>query len=111
MGTHLYSLKSNLQINVKTINQQLNMGDRGDRSVFVGNLNFRATEDDIGHMFSQFGNVLSVRIVTDRDTGRPRGFGFVEYDSPECVDQAIQNLNGQDMMGRQLRLDRANKRN
>jgi len=80
-------------------------------SVFCGNLNFRCTEDDLGNLFSQHGNVVNVRIVNDRETGRPRGFAFVEFDDANSAQSAIQQLNGYEMMGRQLRLDSANQRN
>ena len=50
--------------------------DRQERSVFVGNLEFRASEDEVGNAFSKFGNIVNVKFITDRETGRPRGFGF-----------------------------------
>jgi len=81
------------------------------KSVFCGNLNFRCTEDDLGNLFSQHGNVVNVRIVNDRETGRSRGFAFVEFDDPSSVQNAIQGLNGYELLGRPLRLDQANQRN
>ncbi len=66
--------------------------------IYVGNLPFSATEEEIRQLFSQYGTVQSVSPVTDRDTGRPRGFGFVEMSGPDAS-RAIQNLNGKDMGG------------
>jgi len=80
-------------------------------SVFCGNLNFRCTEDDLGNLFSQHGNVTRVKIVNDRETGRSRGFAFVEFDNPQSANDAIAGLNGYELMGRPLRLDSANQRN
>ena len=64
--------------------------------IYVGNLPFTASEADIRALFSQHGTVESVSLPTDRETGRPRGFGFVEM-SQSDASRAIQNLNGQDM--------------
>ena len=80
-------------------------------SVFVGNIAWRTTEQDLGDAFAQFGPVNSVHIIMDRETGRSKGFGFVEFADPSCVDNAIQNMDGADIGGRQLRVNRANNRN
>ena len=77
--------------------------------IYVGNLPFSATEEEITQLFSQHGEVLSCALPTDRDTGRPRGFGFVEM-SPEDAAKAIQTLDGQDMGGRQLTVNEARPR-
>ena len=74
--------------------------------IYVGNLPFTASEADIRALFSQHGTVESVSLPTDRETGRPRGFGFVEM-SQSDASRAIQNLNGQDMGGRPLRVNEA----
>jgi len=74
--------------------------------IYVGNLPFTATEDAVRTLFSQHGTVESVALPTDRDTGRPRGFGFVEMSASDAA-RAIQNLNGQDMGGRQLKVNEA----
>ena len=79
------------------------------KSIYVGNLPFTATEDEVRDMFAAFGNVDSVRLMTDRDTGRPRGFGFVTMDDADA-DAAIAELNGQDMGGRPLRINEAQER-
>ncbi len=74
--------------------------------IYVGNLPFTASDDDIRTLFSQHGAVESVSLPTDRETGRPRGFGFVEMSQADAS-RAIQNLNGQDMGGRALRVNEA----
>lgn len=79
------------------------------KRIYVGNLPFSATEDQVREMFSAHGNVLSVSLVTDRYTGQPRGFGFVEMDDNEAV-AAIQATNGQDLGGRSLKVDEAKPR-
>ena len=78
-------------------------------SIYVGNLPFSATEDEIRQMFAAFGAVQSVKLISDRDTGRPRGFGFVEME-PSAAAAAIQALNGADMGGRALRINEAQER-
>jgi len=74
--------------------------------IYVGNLPFTASEADVRALFSQHGTVESVSLPTDRDTGRPRGFGFVEMNQADAA-RAIQSLNGQDMGGRPLRVNEA----
>jgi len=75
------------------------------KKIYVGNLPFDATEDAVRSLFSEYGTVTSVALITDRDTGAPRGFGFVEMD--QGADQAIQALNNQDMGGRSLKVNEA----
>jgi RNA recognition motif-containing protein len=77
--------------------------------IYVGNLPFSATESEIRDLFAQHGTVESVSLITDRDTGRPRGFGFVEMARADAS-QAIQNLNGKDLGGRPLRVNEAQER-
>jgi cold-inducible RNA-binding protein len=74
--------------------------------IYVGNLPFSASEADVRTLFSQHGTVESVSLPTDRETGRPRGFGFVEMSQADAA-RAIQSLNGHDMGGRQLRVNEA----
>src|SRR5690606_12851513 len=76
---------------------------------FVGNLPFSATETEIGDLFAQHGVVHSVRIITDRETGRPRGFAFVKMDDAE-VAGAVQALDGSAFGGRNLRVNEAEDR-
>ena len=70
--------------------------------LYVGNLPFTATEDSVRALFSAHGTVEKVSLITDRDTGRPRGFGFVEMSSPAEAEAAIQGLNGKNFGGRDL---------
>ena len=74
--------------------------------IYVGNLPFTATEAEVRTLFSEHGTVESVSLPTDRETGRPRGFGFVEMSQADAA-RAIQSLNGHDMGGRQLRVNEA----
>jgi RNA recognition motif-containing protein len=75
--------------------------------LYVGNLPFSATEEGVRTLFSQFGEVLSVNLISDRETGRPRGFGFVEMENAEA---AITGLNGKDFEGRPLKVNQAQER-
>jgi RNA recognition motif-containing protein len=77
--------------------------------IYVGNLPFSATESEVREMFAQHGTVESVSLITDRDTGRPRGFGFVEMARADAS-KAIQQLNGKDLGGRPLRVNEAQER-
>ncbi len=78
------------------------------KKLYVGNLPFSATEDAVRDLFAQYGEVVSVKLISDRDTGRPRGFGFVEM---ENADQAAQSLDGYDFDGRNLKVNEARERN
>src|ERR1700681_4373591 len=77
--------------------------------IYVGNLPFSATDAEIRELFAAHGTVESVSIITDRDTGRPRGFGFVEMSRADAS-RAIQNLNGKEVGGRPLRVNEAQER-
>ncbi|MCS7257979.1 MAG: RNA-binding protein [candidate division WOR-3 bacterium] len=70
--------------------------------LFVGNLPFATTEATLNQLFSQFGTVQSINMITDRYTNRPRGFAFVEMDSDTAAQNAISNLNGYELEGRQI---------
>jgi RNA recognition motif-containing protein len=76
------------------------------KKLYVGNLPFTATEDEITEMFGEFGTVHSVALINDRETGRPRGFGFVEVDDND-LSGMIQNLDGKELGGRALRVNEA----
>jgi len=78
-------------------------------TIYVGNLPFSATEADVRAMFEKHGAVESVKLVNDRETGRPRGFGFVEM-SANDAQTAIQQMNGFDVGGRPLRVNEARER-
>lgn len=77
------------------------------KNIFVGNLDFAATEASIRTLFENYGKVERVSVVTDRDTGRPRGFAFVEMTDSAEADRAIAALNGTDMGGRTLNINEA----
>lgn len=77
--------------------------------IYVGNLPFSATDDELRKLFSPYGTVQSVSLITDRETGRPRGFGFVEMPASEAA-RAIEGLNGKNMGGRPLRVNEAQER-
>ncbi len=79
------------------------------KSIFVGNLPFSATEDEVRDLFAAHGEVDSVRLMTDRETGRPRGFGFVTMADGDA-EGAIRALDGTDMGGRNLRVNEAQER-
>jgi RNA recognition motif-containing protein len=77
------------------------------KNIFVGNLSFNTTEDELRQLFESYGQVDRVAIMTDRDTGRSRGFGFVEMASNEDGEKAIAALNGQQVGGRTLNVNEA----
>jgi RNA recognition motif-containing protein len=78
------------------------------KKLYVGNLSFRVTSEELRELFSQYGNVTSASVISDRDTGRSRGFGFVEM--ADGGEQAIEALNGQDLQGRALTVNEAKPR-
>ena len=77
------------------------------KNIFVGNLDFAATESSIRALFAPYGNVERVNLVTDRDTGRSRGFAFVEMTEAAEADRAIAGLNGRELDGRSLNVNEA----
>jgi cold-inducible RNA-binding protein len=77
------------------------------KNIFVGNLSFGATEDAVRSLFEAYGTVQRVSIVTDRDSGQPRGFGFVEMTNDAEGEKAIAALNGRDLEGRTLNINEA----
>ncbi|XP_031223457.1 cleavage stimulation factor subunit 2 isoform X1 [Mastomys coucha] len=81
--------------------------DRSLRSVFVGNIPYEATEEQLKDIFSEVGPVVSFRLVYDRETGKPKGYGFCEYQDQETALSAMRNLNGREFSGRALRVDNA----
>jgi RNA recognition motif-containing protein len=80
------------------------------KRVFVGNLPWGFTSSDLESLFAEFGTVVSAQIITDRETGRSRGFGFVELDSAQAAARAIQGLNSKDLEGRPLKVNEAHER-
>jgi RNA recognition motif-containing protein len=79
-------------------------------NIFVGNLAFNATEDEIRQLFATYGTVDKVSVITDRDTGRARGFGFVEMPDSKAAKAAIAGLQGTDLGGRTLNVNEAKPR-
>lgn len=77
------------------------------KNIFVGNLDFAATDGSLRAMFEQYGAVDRVNLVTDRETGRSRGFAFVEMSNTEEADRAIAGLNGANLQGRALKVNEA----
>lgn len=77
------------------------------KNIFVGNLDFAATDSSVRALFERYGTVDRVNLVTDRDTGRSRGFAFVEMNNTEEADRAIEGLNGANFEGRALNVNEA----
>jgi cold-inducible RNA-binding protein len=80
------------------------------RKLFVGNLSFNTTSADLEALFAELGTCESASVITDRESGRSRGFGFVEMASNDEAQKAIAALNGRDLQGRQLNVSEANER-
>lgn len=78
-------------------------------NIYVGNIPYKSTEDDLGNLFAEFGDVTSVKIIQDKFTGRSKGFGFVEM-SDEAGANAVASLDGFEHMGRNLRVSEANSK-
>ncbi|KAL6738684.1 hypothetical protein Aduo_012206 [Ancylostoma duodenale] len=81
--------------------------DRSQRSVFVGNISYEVPEETIRQIFSKVGHVVHIKMVHDRETGKPKGYGFIEFLDVQTAELAIRNLNGYEVNGRQLRVDSA----
>ncbi|MGJ3251953.1 MAG: RNA recognition motif domain-containing protein [Elainellaceae cyanobacterium] len=79
-------------------------------SIYVGNLSYEVTQDDLSQVFAEYGTVKRVQIPTDRETGRMRGFAFVEMDTDEEESAAIESLDGAEWMGRDLKVNKAKPR-
>ena len=79
-------------------------------SIYVGNLSYSVTEQDLTNVFSEYGTVQRVHLPADRETGRPRGFGFVEMSTDAEEDAAITALDGAEWMGRDLKVNKAKPR-
>ncbi len=79
------------------------------KSIYVGNLPFSASEDDVRELFAAYGDVASVKLIDDRETGRFRGFGFIEMEDADAQ-SAIEALDGSDMGGRTLKVNEAKPR-
>lgn len=80
------------------------------KKIYVGNLSWNTTEDELTDLFAQYGEVISTRIITDRDTNRSKGFGFVEMAEEDAAVAAISTFNGKELDGRNLRVNEAEDR-
>jgi len=80
------------------------------KKIYVGNMNYNTSERQLQDLFAQYGEVSTVNIIVDRFTGKAKGFGFVEMENAEAADAAIAALNGQEFMGRQLRVNEAQEK-
>lgn len=80
-------------------------------NIYVGNLAYRTTDDELSELFGAYGEVSSARVITDRETGRSKGFAFVEMPDQASAQEAINAINGQDVGGRALRVNEARPRN
>ncbi|MBD1838451.1 RNA-binding protein [Coleofasciculus sp. FACHB-64] len=79
-------------------------------SIYVGNLSYDVTQEDLSQVFAEYGTVKRVQLPTDRETGRPRGFGFVEMETEAEETAAIEALDGAEWMGRDLKVNKAKPR-
>ena len=79
-------------------------------NLYVGNIAWTTTEEELENLFSEFGKVSAVRIITEGHSGRSKGFGFVEMESKENGESAIESLDGKDFGGRDLRVNQAKER-
>jgi RNA recognition motif-containing protein len=80
------------------------------KKIYVGNLSFQMSDHDLEALFAEYGPVTSASIVMDRNTGRSRGFGFVEFEDDSAAMNAIQGLNGREVQGRSLNVNEARPR-
>lgn len=78
-------------------------------NIYIGNLNYNIDEDELRKIFGEYGEIVSVKIITDRETGRTKGFAFVEMQDEEDAKRAISELNGKEVMGRNIKVNFANK--
>ncbi|MEO0013256.1 MAG: hypothetical protein RLZZ535_1645 [Cyanobacteriota bacterium] len=79
-------------------------------SIYVGNLSYEVSPEDLSEVFSEYGKVKRVHLPTDRETGRKRGFGFVEMETEAEEDKAIETLDGAEWMGREIKVNKARPR-
>ena len=80
------------------------------KKLFVGSLSWDTNDDGLHEAFSQFGEITEAKVITDRDTGRSRGFGFVTFNDDEAADKAIQEMDGFQLDGRAIRVNEAHDR-
>ena len=77
------------------------------KKIYIGNMNYNTTEDELGELFGQYGTVLSINIITDKFSGRPKGFAFVEMEEADAADAAISSLNEKEFAGRTMKVSEA----
>jgi len=77
------------------------------KNIYVGSLAYQTTDDELRQLFEQYGEVASAKVITDRDTGRSKGFGFVEMEAQDAAEEAIKQLNGTDLGGRNIVVNEA----
>jgi RNA recognition motif-containing protein len=80
-------------------------------NIYVGNLNYKLQENELEEVFNEYGEVSSVKIITDKYTGKSKGFGFVEMPNDDQAEAAIEGLDGKEVNGRQLRVNKARPKN
>jgi len=79
-------------------------------NIYVGNLNYSVKEEELNELFSEYGEVVSVKLIKDRETGRAKGFAFVEMSNDDEATKAIENLDGSDLEGRNMKVNQAKPR-
>jgi len=79
-------------------------------NIYVGNISYSSSEEDLGNLFSEYGNVTSVKIIKDKYSGKSKGFGFIEMDNEESGEKAISELDGKEIAGRNLRVNKAHSK-
>jgi len=77
------------------------------KKLYIGNLSFSVRDEELSNAFASFGTIVSARVVMDRDTGRSKGFGFVEFDSDDAGQNAIESMNGKELSGRPINVSEA----
>jgi len=80
-------------------------------NIYVGNLNYGITEDELREVFEKYGEVTSAKIISDKYSGRSKGFGFIEMSNDEEAKEAIENIDGTDVKGRNIKVNQARERN
>jgi len=82
-----------------------------DMNIYVGNLSYGVTEDELQQLFLEYGSVVSANLIMDRDTGNPKGFGFVEMENQADAEKAIKELDGSSIKGRSIKVNQARPKN
>jgi len=80
-------------------------------NIYVGNLNYKLQESELEEVFSEYGEVSSVKLIKDKYTGKAKGFGFIEMPDDEAANKAIEELDGKELGGRQMKVNKARSRN